>query len=99
MNRRGGTHRLERRSRPGVQRRAKADVAGGGAVPGVRVQQFSLGTKALHQSARRHARLRGDRPQCQLHRSAAQHDPHQGREHIDILCLAAPWTHLVLDIN
>ncbi len=76
-----------------------SDVAGGGGVPGVRVQQFSLGTKALHQSDRRHAHLGGDRPQRQLRRSAAQHDPHQCREHIDILCLAAPWTHLVLDIN
>ena len=85
--------------RPRVERRAKADVAGGGGVPGVRVQQLSLGTKALHQGARRHARLRGDRTQRQLRGPAAQHDPHQCREHIDILCLTAPWTHPVLDIN
>ena len=99
MNRRGGTHRLERRSRPGVERRAKADVAGGGGVTGVRVQQRSLGTKSLHQRTRRDARRRGDRTQRQLRRPAAPHDPHQCREHIDILCLTAPWTHLVLDIN
>jgi hypothetical protein len=66
---------------------------------GVRVQQRSLGAKALHQSARGDARLGGDRPQRQLSGSAAQHDPHQCREHIDILCLTAPWTHPVVDIN
>ena len=99
MNRRGGTHRLERRRRPGVERRAQSDVAGGGGVSGVGVQQRSLGTKALYQSARRHPRLRGDRTQRQLRRPAAQHDPDQCREHIHILCLTAPWTHRVLDIN
>ena len=86
--------------RDSAVRRAKADIARQAAA--CRACASSNARLEPNRCARAPAimlALRGDRTQRQLRGSAALHDPHYCREHFCILHRAAPWTHLVLDIN